>query len=94
MASKEACGEQTVCYSTKLVCNQIREAAKLAVGQDLTDAGITLPEHFTGEMDFHDHKRAARMSYYPGMTRTSAKVLTFESDSWYEVCRMLVFALC
>ena len=94
VAAKEAIGEQTTCYSPKLVHRQIREASESAVGQDLTDAGITLPEHFTVEMDFHDHKRAARMSFYPGMTRRSAKVLSFESDSWYEVCRMLVFALC
>lgn len=93
VSAKEAVGDQTLCYSPSLVCSQIRDAARQAVSQNLENALCTLPEHFSVEIDFHDHSLAARKSFYPGMVRSSAKVLRFETDDWYEVCRMLCFVV-
>lgn len=45
------------------------------------------------QITFKDHCKAVRSSYYPGAQLVNPTTIAFESDDWYEVCRMLMFVI-
>ena len=93
VAVKDDFGGHNQGLSTKLACKKIREAAEAACKQELSGAKITLPDHFAVQITFKDHCKAVRSSYYPGAQLVNPTTIAFESDDWYEVCRMLMFVI-
>ncbi len=82
---KEGNGGITCVYSPAEVQNAIREQTEKALRQDLSDAFITLPEHFTLEVCYKDHVQARKVSFYPGVKRVSDTAVVFETDNYFEV---------
>ena len=93
MAVKDDFGGHNQGLSAKLACKKIREAAEAACKQELSGAKIALPDHFAVQITFKDHCKAVRSSYYPGAQLVNPTTIAFESDDWYEVCRMLMFVI-
>lgn len=93
VAVKDDFGGHNQGLSAKLACKKIREAAEAACKQELSGAKITLPDHFAVQITFKDHCKAVRSSYYPGAQLVNPTTIAFESDDWYEVCRMLMFVI-
>ncbi len=87
--TKDGSGSLTRNYSPDLVVENIRNAAEKAVRQDLQAAKIKLPEHFKVEIFFKEHTYAEKVSYFPGVKRETANIVTFESPCYYEVLRTL-----
>lgn len=90
---KEGEGGITCVYSPEDAHSAIREQTERALRQDLRDAVITLPEHFTLEICYKEHTRAMKMSFYPGVKRVSNTTLIFETDHYFEVLRALSWIL-
>ena len=93
VAVKDDFGGHNQGLSAKLACKKIREAAEAACKQELSGAKIALPDHFAVQITFKDHCKAVRSSYYPGAQLVNPTTIAFESDDWYEVCRMLMFVI-
>ena len=93
VAVKDDFGGHSQGLSAKLACKKIREAAEAACKQELSGAKIALPDHFAVQITFKDHCKAVRSSYYPGAQLVNPTTIAFESDDWYEVCRMLMFVI-
>ena len=86
---KEGIGGVTCVYSPVEVHNAIREQTEKALRQDLRDAVITLPEHFTLEIGYKEHTQAMKASFYPGVKRTSETTVVFETDDYFAVKQAL-----
>lgn len=93
VAVKDDFGGHSRGLSSELVCKKIKEAARKACEQELLHAKIQLPEHFEVQITFKDHCKAAKSAFYPGVKMCSATTLSYESDDWYEICRMLMFVI-
>lgn len=93
VAVKDDFGGHSQGLSSALACKKIKEAAKKACEQDLTNAKICLPEHFEVQITFKDHCKAAKSGFYPGIKMLNATTVGYESNDWYEICRMLLFVV-
>lgn len=93
VAVKDDFGGHTQGRSSKLACKKIRQAAEDACKQNLINSKIKLPEHFEVEITFKDHCKAVRSSFYPGASLLNPTTITYQSNNWYEVCRMLMFVI-
>lgn len=91
--TKSGLGSLTKNYSPDLVVKNIRLAAQNAMRQDLDAAKIKLPDHFAVEICFKEHTHAEKVSYFPGVKRETANIVTFESACYYEVLRTLKWVL-
>ncbi len=60
---------------------------------DIDKCKIELPEHFKVKLSYKKHVRAFKSSFYPGMKQISSTSLVFETDNYFEVLRMLLFAI-
>jgi D-amino peptidase len=72
---------------------RIQEAVKQAVQQPRESCLFPMPEHFHIEVMYREHARAHKLSFYPGVKKTSPRILTFETNDYFEVLRFAHFAL-
>ena len=54
---------------------------------------LTLPKHFTVEIQYKKFNDAFNASFYPGCKLKDINTVVYESDDYYEVCRALKFIL-
>jgi len=86
---KDAVGAMTINYSIEDTIPDIRSLSEKALKQNLKDALSSLPDQFEAELSFHDHIRAERSSWYPGVKRKNENTVIFESNNFFEVLRTL-----
>ena len=86
---KDGIGAMTMNYSTEDTLSNIAELSKKALAQDLKSALVKLPHHFAAEIYFKEHQHAERVSWFPGVTRKSDNIVTFQSDSFFEILRTI-----
>ncbi len=72
---------------------QIKEAVKKSCLMEQEEALLTLPDSFTLDVRYIEHKKAYSSGFYPGVTRLDSHTLRFEASNWYEVLRMMHFCL-
>lgn len=93
VAVKEGMGSASVCTSTTKTLSLIKENAEKSLKQDLNSLKIKLPESFNVEICFKEHTYANKMSYYPGMKKVNSNTLSYETNDYFEVLRMVSFVL-
>ncbi len=54
---------------------------------------ISLPEHFTLEVRYREHKKAYRASFYPGAAKTGPKTVVYEADDYMDIMRFVMFCM-
>ena len=86
-------GRSTVSIHPELACERIREAAESALRGDPSECRIELPEHFDVEIGFQHHSTAHRMSFYPGATQRGPTAIACETDDYFDVKRLILFAM-
>jgi D-amino peptidase len=91
--TKSGTGGLTRSYSPEVVVNRIRQTAEQAVRQDLAAAKTQLPDAFEVEIFFKEHGHAERVSYFPGVKREAANIVSFKTDCYFEVLRTLHWIL-
>ena len=85
-------GATTSVHPNKAV-RLIEEGIKKALSSDLDKCLIKLPKHFDIEIKYLSHIDAERASYYPGMVKKDLKTVTFSTDDYFEVLRMIMFLM-
>ena len=92
-AVKDSVGAMSVNHSVEDTLKNIKELSEKALKQDLQHALVKLPGHFEVELHFKTHTKAYQASYFPGVTRTSDHVVTYSSDSFFEILRTTLWIM-
>ncbi len=93
VAVKDGFGGATKCLQPNLACKKIREMSEKALKQDLSHAGITLPEEFTFEVSYKEHKNAVSKSFYPGFTLVDSHTIRMVTKNYTDILRAVLFCL-
>lgn len=86
-------GNSVITIHPDLVKSKISQGVESALKSQLKDCIIPLPESFEIELSFNSHAKAYKASFYPGMKKLTARNLIFKTDDYFEVLRMLTFAV-
>ncbi len=101
VATSEGLGGGSVGLHPQEATEQIRGQMEQAIrrfrqqqeaGEPL-DGRIALPEHFSMEICYREHKKAYTASFYPGAVRTGAKSVAFEAGDYMDVLRFVMFCM-
>ncbi len=92
VAVKEGVGGSTVSIHPSLATEQIKQGVKKALAGDVSRCLLDMPERFSLEVRYKDHPRAYLHGFFPGAKQEDAFTVRFESASYYEVMRFLLFA--
>ena len=93
VAVKDGFGGMTRSLHPNVACDRIRAQAEAALKQDLTCAGVILPERFVFEITFKEHVDAVRRSFYPGFRLEGDSTIVMETDDFTDVLRSIQFVL-
>jgi D-amino peptidase len=91
VAVKKGVGNSTVSIHPELAVARIRAGMTQALKGDLSKCLVTLPEHFSVDIQFKDHTKARQYSFYPGAALKDSLTIHFEHADYYEVLRFLFF---
>ncbi len=92
LAVKKGVGNSVISIHPKLAVEKIKKGVESILKEDIDKCKIKLPEHFKVKISYKKHIDAFKASFYPGMKQISSTSLVFETDSYFEVLRMLLFA--
>jgi len=76
-----------------LAIEKIKKEVESSLRGDFDKYKIKLPEHFKVKLSYKKHVSAFKASFYPGIKQISSTNLVFETDNYFEVLRMLLFAI-
>lgn len=93
VAVKSGRGNLTINESPASTVKWIETGVADALSQDLSNALVELPEHFSVEITFKEHTMKTKKSFYPGMMNVDDLTLKFETDDYFEVLRMIAFVI-
>jgi D-amino peptidase len=93
VAVNKGVGNSVISIHPKLAVEKIEEGVESILKGDIDKCKIELPEHFKIKLSYRKHTRAFKASFYPGMKQVSSTSLMFETDNYFEVLRMLLFAI-
>lgn len=90
----KGCGGSITSLHPSLICNRIRLAAKNSVMDFKAGNGfIEVPQKFDIEVEFKDHSKSYRGSFYPGAEKTGPRTLSFSCEKWMDALSFLLFVL-
>lgn len=92
MAVKEGVGDSTISIHPELAIARIKEGMAKALKSDMSKCKVTLPEHFSVDVQYKKHTQAHTYSFYPGASLKDPLTIHFEHNEYYEVLRFLFFA--
>lgn len=85
-------GNASISMNPKLALKKIEETVEEAVkGGDLDKYKIELPEKFETEIEFKEHYRAYRASFYPGVKLVDSKTISYTTENFYDFLTMCLF---
>jgi len=90
---KEGSGGSTLNLHPELAVEKIRAGVHKALSGGYAACRVALPAHFVVEIGFKQHIHAYAASFYPGASQKDEHTLRFETDSYFEVLRMVAFVL-
>jgi len=91
LAVKEGIGASTISIHPEEALTGIKELVEKCLKENLDICKLTLPETFTVEIEYTNHSKAYKCSFYPGAVKVSPHILRFESKDYFEVLRMILF---
>ena len=89
---KEGMGSSTINIHPAVATRRIREGVKEALAGDLARCQVSLPPRFSLEVEYRDHFKAHQYGFFPGASQKDSLTVHFQSESYYEVLRFLLFA--
>jgi D-amino peptidase len=93
VAVKEGKGNSTINIHPDLALDLIKDGVKNALGRDISDCIIDLPNEFNVEIRYKQHKDAYKASFYPGIVKTDENTIQFKSEDYIEVLKMMNFLI-
>ncbi len=93
VAVKEGRGGSTINLHPTVALARIRAGVKAALAVPVAPCQVSLPGHFTVEVRYRSHARAYKYGFFPGAKQKDTFTVQYETDSYMEVLRFLLFAL-
>jgi D-amino peptidase len=93
VAVHEGLGAATLAMHPARAVARIRQAASEALRGSLDRCRLALPDRFEVTMEFKEHAKAYRGSFYPGASQAGPRSVAFACADWFEVLRMFSFVL-
>ena len=93
VAVKQGIGGSTVSIHPQLAIEKIRQGVQTALAGKVTRYRLTLPPRFEVEIEFREHAKAFRASFYPRAQLKGPNVIRFETDDYFEVLRLILFTI-
>jgi D-amino peptidase len=93
VAVNSGIGNSIISIHPQLALKKIQEGVVLALQGNLGLCRILLPTEFTLELQYKNHIHAYRAAYYPGASRNGTHGVTFRTDNYFEILRMLLFVI-
>ncbi len=93
VAVNKGIGNSVISIHPQLAVKKIKEGVQSILKRDIDKCKIELPDHFKVELSFKNHVKAFKASFYPEMKQISSTNVVFETDNYFEVLRMLLFAI-
>ena len=93
LAVSRGVGDATVSMSPARATERIRSGLEAALRSDLSERQLTRPDRFEVEIAYVSATAAYRMAFYPGARQSGPRTLAFETDDYFEVLRLLMFAI-
>ena len=93
VAVNKGVGNSVISIHPQLAVEKIKEGVESILKGDIDKCKIELPEYFKVKISYKKHISAYKASFYPGMKQNSSTSLVFETDNYFEVLRMLLFAI-
>jgi D-amino peptidase len=90
---KSGVGNSTINIHPQLAIQEIEDGVKQSLLSDISSLKIKLPARFKIEIELRNHLLAQKASYFPGVIRNGSQSITFESDNYFEILRMLMFVV-
>jgi D-amino peptidase len=91
LAVKEGIGNSTVSLHPEVATAGIRESVAKALKADRSLCLVSLPAHFSLEIQYRRAYDAYHFGFYPGAVQKDDVTVRFENDSYYELMRFLLF---
>jgi D-amino peptidase len=91
VAVKEGIGDSTISIHPDLATAQIKDGMAKALKSDLSKCLVTLPDHFSVDVQYKDHTKT-RTRFYPSAKLIDPLTVHFEHTDYYEILRFLYFA--
>ncbi len=91
LAVKEGVGNSTVNINNSLAAELIAKKTEEALKGDLSRYKLMLPDEFKVEIEYLNHTKAFKASFFPGMQQVSSTKLLFKTNDYFEVLRMILF---
>jgi D-amino peptidase len=91
VAVKEGIGNSTVSIHPGLATARIRDGVKKALEGDVAQCQTPLPARFSVDVQYKDHFKAYLYGFFPGASQKAPSTVHFDSESYYEVMRFLLF---
>jgi D-amino peptidase len=92
VAVKEGVGNSTINIHPELARTRIKDGAAKALKSDLSKCLVSLPSHFSVDVQFREHSKAYTYSFYPGAKLKDPVTVHFEHENYFETLRFLFFA--
>ena len=93
VAVNKGIGDSVISIHPSEALIRIKEGVESALKRDLNIYQFSLPPYFKTELFFKNPALAYRASFYPGMRQVSPECVLFQSENYFEVLRMFLFAL-
>jgi len=93
VAVSEGIGNASVSINPRVAVSRIKEAAAGALRAAERAKPIALPERFEVDIEFRQHFRAYRGSFYPGAERVSPLTVRFACAKWLDALTFLFWVL-
>jgi D-amino peptidase len=88
---KEGIGASTINIHPEEALVLIKEKVEESLKGNLEVCKLQLPNKFSVEIEYSNHTKAYKLSFYPGVIQVASNILKFETDDYFEVLRMLLF---
>ncbi|MFC1785042.1 M55 family metallopeptidase [Candidatus Neomarinimicrobiota bacterium] len=93
VAVKEGIGDSTVSLHPKAAIEKIWQGTESALKGDLTKCRLPIYNEYNIELRFKKHQQAFDASFYPGCKLLESQTITFNTNDYFEVMRMMHFVI-
>ena len=91
LAVKEGRGNSVATMHPKKAVEEIESGVKNALQGNRGKLLLSLPEKFVVELTYREHVQAYRASFFPGVRALSSNSISFETNDYFEVLKMLLY---
>jgi D-amino peptidase len=92
VAVKEGVGDSTISIHPELATLRIKEGMVKAMKGDQSKCLVSLPDHFSVDVQYKAHTKARVYGFYPGATLKDPLTVSYKHADYYEALRFLYFA--